>query len=84
MERKRSSGFRRIFTVTLLLFLARAGQSLILTQPKITYISKATVKIRQTRYFVFFPWSVFMRTWQQQPGLRMVVLFMENCIRGHH
>ena len=43
MEGKRSSGFSRIFTVAFLLFLASArgskpvGQSLKITQPKITY-----------------------------------------------
>ena len=53
MERKRSSGFRRIFKVTFLLFPAPAGQSLTFTQPYITY-QKLLWKYDETHNSVSF------------------------------
>ena len=71
MERKQSSGFRRIFTEDFLLFLAPSlnlrglfwnpeEQSLTFTQPNLTYrkinYQKLLWKYDETRYFVFCPW----------------------------
>ena len=47
MERERSNGFRRAFTVAFLLFLVPVGQSLTFTEPNLKQQSKATVKIRR-------------------------------------
>ncbi len=68
-QRKKSSGFLRIFTVAFLIFLAPAGGSnpvglifnptdlfLTLTYPKITPHSYIW-KYEETSNFIFFPWS---------------------------
>ena len=59
MERKQTSGFRRIFTLAILLFLAPSrssnptGQSITLKLPNLTNLSKATVKIRRNPLLSF-------------------------------
>ena len=63
MERKQSSGFRRIFTVVFLLFLTPTGGSNPAGQPNHFHLRKITWqkllwKYDKIRYFVFFPQSM--------------------------